>query len=85
MFVSRSLSSRLMSSLNPFLSDFSTFNKFGVPPFTLLSENLDSFLPAFEEAMKIHKEEMNKIANSSESPNFVNTVVEILLFSFNYH
>ncbi len=57
---------------NPLLAE--TFNTpFEVPPFSKI-KNKD-YLPAFKEAMKIQKEEIDAIVNNPEEPTFENTLV----------
>lgn len=45
---------------------------FGAPPFDLIEEV--HFAPAFEEAMQVHLEEIRAIVDSSDEPNFANTI-----------
>ena len=56
--------------MNPFLTEYTT--PFGVPPFDLI-EN-EHFIPAFEEGMKLHKEEIEAIVNNSDEATFKNTI-----------
>ncbi len=56
---------------NPLLLEFDT--PFGAPPFELIEDK--HFLPAFKEAMNLHKEEIDAIVNNQESPDFENTIV----------
>jgi len=58
---------------NPLLSEFST--PFKVPPFKEI-EN-EHFLPAAIEAMKIHSNEIEKIVNNKEAPDFENTIIAL--------
>ncbi len=62
--------SRPGSTSNPLLSEWDT--PFGVPPFDEIQD--DDYLPAFRAAMAEHKEEIGAIVNSSEPPNFANTI-----------
>ena len=55
---------------NPLLAE-STL-PFGAPPFDLIQE--EHFLPAFEEAMKIHNDEIQEIVDQKEEPTFANTI-----------
>ncbi len=69
------LISMLMSSYaienNPLLKEFDT--PFGVPPFDLIKE--EHYMPAFEEAMKQHKAEIEAIIKNSAEPTFENTIL----------
>ncbi|MDL2315201.1 M3 family metallopeptidase, partial [Bacteroidales bacterium OttesenSCG-928-C19] len=58
---------------NPLLTEWST--PFAVPPFNKI-EN-EHYLPAFEEAMKIHIQEIEAIINNEEEPTFENTIVAL--------
>jgi len=55
---------------NPLLSEWNT--SFGVPPFDKIKS--EDYLPAFREAVKIHKEEIEVILNNKAEPTFKNTV-----------
>ncbi|MDA3954473.1 MAG: M3 family metallopeptidase [Bacteroidales bacterium] len=55
---------------NPLLSEYNT--PFNVPPFEDIK--LEHFKPAFEEAMKQHKAEIEVILTNAEEPTFENTV-----------
>lgn len=55
---------------NPFLKEFSASN--GVPPFEQIK--LGHYLPAFKEGIKQQQAEIEAIVNSSEAPNFENTI-----------
>lgn len=55
---------------NPLLSEWNT--PFGVPPFEKVK--LEHFAPAFEEAMRVHKEEMEAILSNPEEPTYENTI-----------
>lgn len=55
---------------NPLLSDFNT--PFEVPPFDKI--NTSHYIPAFEQAMKEHDEEISSIVNNGENPDFDNTI-----------
>lgn len=48
---------------------------FEVPPFSKIMNK--HYLPAFKEAMKIQKEEIDAIVNNSEEPTFENTLVAL--------
>ena len=59
---------------NPLLVDqFDT--PYGVPPFDKIKTS--DFMPAFEEAMKIHDKEIQDIINNPDEPTFENTIVAI--------
>lgn len=60
--------SKLMN--NPFFKTWDT--PFQTPPFNEIKN--EHFLPAVEEAIKIEKEEIQKIADNPESPTFENTI-----------
>jgi peptidyl-dipeptidase Dcp len=55
---------------NPLLEEFST--AFGVPPFDLIQP--EHFKPAFEEGMKLHREEIAEIIQNAAKPDFENTI-----------
>ena len=56
---------------NPLLSEWDT--PYGVPPFDKIK--VSDYMPAFREAMKLHREEIKAIAENPEEPDFENTVV----------
>lgn len=56
---------------NPLLADWKT--PFEVPPFDKIDTS--HYLPAFEEAMKQHGQEIDAIANNPQEPNFENTIL----------
>ncbi len=56
---------------NPLLSDFNT--PFNVPPFDKIK--VEHFEPAFAEAMKQQKTEIEAILNNTEEPTFENTIL----------
>ncbi|MCF6185761.1 MAG: M3 family metallopeptidase, partial [Bacteroidales bacterium] len=59
---------------NPLLvAEFNT--PFEVPPFSKIKNK--HYLPAFKEAMKIQKEEIDSIVNNPEEPTFENTLVAL--------
>lgn len=64
------------NSDNPFFKPFAT--KYEVPPFEKIKMN--HYLPAFEEGMKQHQQEIDSIANDAAEPTFAN-VIEKLEFS----
>jgi peptidyl-dipeptidase Dcp len=59
-----------IENMNPFLTEYTT--PFGVPPFDKI--NIEHFIPAFEEGMRLHQEEIDAIVNNSEAATFENTV-----------
>ncbi len=56
---------------NPLFSEFDT--PFGVPPFDLIED--DHYLPAYEEAIREHKADIETIISNPEPPTFENTIV----------
>ncbi len=58
---------------NPLLAPWTT--PFGVPPFAAIRS--EHFLPAFEEAMRRHLEEVAAIAGNPEPPTFANSVAAL--------
>ncbi|HQH13898.1 MAG TPA: M3 family metallopeptidase [Bacteroidales bacterium] len=56
---------------NPLLSEFTA--PFGSPPFDKIT--IDHYLPAFEEAIKVHQSEIDAIVNNDEPAGFDNTIV----------
>ena len=61
---------------NPLLSEWNT--PFGVPPFDKIKS--EDYKPAFDVALKKHKEEIDAIIKNSDAPTFENTI-EALEFS----
>jgi len=55
---------------NPFFSDYGT--PYDIPPFEQIKTS--HYLPAFKEGIKQHKQEIEAIANSTETPTFANTI-----------
>ncbi|VAX16026.1 Dipeptidyl carboxypeptidase Dcp, partial [hydrothermal vent metagenome] len=55
---------------NPLLEKWDT--PFETPPFDEIKN--EDYLPAFKEAIKLHNEEIEKIANSKDDPTFENTI-----------
>ena len=55
---------------NPFLTEWNT--PYGVPPFDQIKT--EHYLPAFEEAMRQQKAEIDSIVNNTEAPTFENTI-----------
>ena len=58
---------------NPFFTEWKT--PFETPPFDKIEE--DHYVPAFEEGMKQHQQEIEVIVNSTETPTFENTIVAL--------
>ncbi len=58
------------AQVNPFFEEWDT--PFGVPPFDRIKE--EHYMPAFEEGMKRHNQEIDAIVSNSEPPSFENTV-----------
>ena len=56
---------------NPLLEEWTT--EFGVPPFDKIKT--EHYAPAFEEAMKMHNEEIAAIVASEEEPSFENVIL----------
>ncbi len=55
---------------NPLLTEWNT--QFGLPPFNEIKS--EHYLPAFREAIKLHRAEIKKIKNNKEKPTFKNTI-----------
>ncbi len=55
---------------NPLLQNWET--PFGTPPFGEIKT--EHYLPAFQEAIKLHNEEILKIASNEQEPSFENTI-----------
>ena len=66
-------SDALFAESNPLLEEWTT--EFGVPPFDKI--RTEHFEPAYEEAMKMHNEEIAAIVNSQEEPSFENVIVAL--------
>jgi len=58
-------------STNPFFSEWTT--PFGVPPFDLIKN--DHYMPALDSGIAIARTEISAVANSTEDPTFLNTIV----------
>lgn len=56
---------------NPFFTEWTT--PYGVPPFDLIT--VDDYMPAYEEGMKRHEDEIQAIVNNQDPPTFENTIV----------
>ncbi len=61
------------AAANPLLAPWTT--PFGVPPFPAIRP--EHFLPAFDEAMRRHLEEIDAIASSTEPATFANSVAAV--------
>ncbi len=59
-----------MSENNPLLRPSDA--PFGAPEFDKISK--DDYMPAFEEAIRMAKEEVDAIASNPEAPDFANTI-----------
>jgi peptidyl-dipeptidase Dcp len=68
--VERAPATRRPDATNPLLQPWDT--PFGLPPFEQVQPA--DFQPAFELAMKRHREELDAIANAAEAPSFDNTL-----------
>jgi len=62
--------STVTMSKNPLLTEWTT--PFGVPPFDKIKS--EDYVPAFKEAVKIHKKEIDAIVNNNEEATFKNTI-----------
>ncbi|UCG53398.1 MAG: M3 family metallopeptidase [Candidatus Latescibacterota bacterium] len=60
----------LAQEQNPFLAEYDT--PFGVPPFDAIQ--LEHYMPAFKEGIRLHDQEIDAIANNTEAPTFENTI-----------
>ncbi|MFA6806892.1 MAG: M3 family metallopeptidase, partial [Bacteroidales bacterium] len=60
-------------SENPFLKEWNT--PYGTAPFDEIKN--EHYMPAFEEAMRVHNEEIDAIIKNKEAANFQNTIVAI--------
>jgi peptidyl-dipeptidase Dcp len=58
---------------NPLLATWDT--PYGAPPFNLIKN--EHFLPAVEEAIRIHNAEVESIINNTEAPDFNNTIAAL--------
>jgi len=61
------------SDSNPLLAEFNT--PFEVPPFDKIQ--FEHFRPAYDEAFRLHNQEIEAIVNNPEAPNFENTIVAL--------
>lgn len=58
---------------NPFLADYTT--EYEIPPFEQIKA--EHYLPAFEEGIKQHNEEIQAIINNPDAPTFDNTILAL--------
>lgn len=58
---------------NPFFEAYT--NPYGAPPFEKVKN--EHYIPAFEEGIKKHQEEIDAIANNAEAPTFENTIAAL--------
>jgi peptidyl-dipeptidase Dcp len=58
---------------NPFFETYN--NKYGAPPFEQIKN--EHYVPAFKEGIKQQQEEIDAIANSTETPTFDNTIAAL--------
>lgn len=58
------------NEINPFFTEFNT--PFQTPPFDKIK--LEHYMPAYKEAIKQRREEIEKIANNPQTPTFANTI-----------
>ncbi len=58
---------------NPLLTEWNT--PFHIPPFNQIKN--EHYLPAFDEAMKQHRAEIDSITQTNEAPTFENTIVAL--------
>ena len=65
-----SCTQKTVDNENPLLADWDT--PFNVPPFEKVK--LEHFAPAFEEAMKQHRAEIEVILTNTDEPTFENTI-----------
>ncbi|WP_203583433.1 M3 family metallopeptidase [Paludibacter sp. 221] len=63
-------SSNTADNGNPFYEKYT--NKYGAPPFEQIK--LEHFLPAYQDGIKQHQEEIDAIANKKAKPTFKNTI-----------
>ncbi len=56
--------------MNPFFESYTT--PFEVPPFDKIQNS--HYLPAFQEGMKQHNADIDKIAANTATPDFANTI-----------
>ena len=59
------------ADVNPLLAEWNT--PFGIPPFEEIK--LEHYMPAYLQAMEVHRSEIDAIVNNTEAPDFDNTIV----------
>ncbi len=64
---------KMNDTANPFFTEYTT--PFQVPPFNDIKD--EHYLPAFEKGIALHKEEIEKIINNPEEPDFENTIAAL--------
>jgi len=73
MIFSLALFANLNAESNPLLEDWKT--PFGTPPFDRIK--IEHYLPAFNEAIKLHKKEISEIIENEDEPTFQNTIAAL--------
>ncbi|MBZ0184264.1 MAG: M3 family metallopeptidase [Melioribacteraceae bacterium] len=73
MIFSLALFANLNAESNPLLEDWKT--PFGTPPFDRIKT--EHYLPAFKEAIELHKKEINDIIENEDKPTFQNTIAPL--------
>lgn len=58
---------------NPFLTEYTT--KYKIPPFEKIK--YEHYIPALEQGIALHNQEIEMIANARQTPTFVNTVLAL--------
>ena len=61
------------SEQNPLLAEWDT--PFGIPPFDKIE--LKDYMPAFEQAMKMHNAEIEAIVENTDAPTWQNTILAL--------
>jgi peptidyl-dipeptidase Dcp len=73
MIFSLALFANLNAESNPLLEDWKT--PFGTPPFDRIK--IEHYLPAFNEAIELHKKEISEIIENEDEPTFQNTIAAL--------
>lgn len=73
MIFSLALFANLNAESNPLLEDWKT--PFGTPPFDRIKT--EHYLPAFKEAIELHKKEISDIIENEDKPTFQNTIAPL--------
>jgi peptidyl-dipeptidase Dcp len=73
MIFSLALFANLNAESNPLLEDWKT--PFGTPPFDRIKT--EHYLPAFKEAIELHKKEISDIIENEDKPTFQNTIAAL--------